>query len=158
MVKEIANSLGKSIPEITLDELRKHIDEMEEDEILREINVNGYINIDDLKRATAYFAGRKNIEQTKKICDTSCLNTVFFDNYTGRNELTKAEVYLLRDLKKTHCYNEQQISMEEAVTYLYNLITDQIETYYPGWLDTSIYKTILQDLKKLTSEDFYEKY
>ena len=106
MVTEIATSLGKSIQDITVEELHQYIDEMPVEDLLRAIDVNGYVRTSSLTHATAYFARRKNIEQTKKDCDTSCLSQSFFTWGNDKrffdvewDDLPDIEHFLFRELK-----------------------------------------------------------
>jgi len=165
MVKEIANSLGKNIPEITEENLQEHIDTISVDKLLRAIVVNGYVCTSDLIHATAYFARRKNIEQTKKDCDTSCLSQSFFTWGQDRrfcdvewDDLPDIECFLFQELR-AHLKGDLTMSIQEAEGYLRYVIKkltlESKKTYEDN---IAKYEQQLKDCKELPREEYCNKY
>ena len=165
MVTEIATSLGKSIQDITVEELQQHIDEMQVEDLLRAIDINGYVRTSDLIHATAYFARRKNIEQTKKDCDTSCLSKSFFTWGQDRrfcdvewDDLPDIERFLFQELR-AHLKGDLTMSIQEAEGYLRYVIKkltlESKKTYEDN---IGNYEQQLKDCKGLPREEYCNKY
>ncbi|MCR5412916.1 MAG: hypothetical protein K6E76_08285 [Patescibacteria group bacterium] len=163
MVTEIATSLGKSIQGITVEELHQYIDTISVEDLLRAIDVNGYVRTSSLTHATAYLARRKNIEQTKKDCDTSCLSQSFFTWGKDKrfidvkwDDLPDIEHFLFRELT---AHLKGDLSIKEAEGYLRYVIKkltlESKKTYEDN---IAKYEQQLEDHKELSTEEYCRKY